>query len=82
MVTAFEMDVAAAEEFFRRCEERQATTQNERVAILIEMAKEGKLRSIVQTKRTMEQYIEDTKKNFGKVLYVGPKKGDSDATDE
>lgn len=73
----FEMSLETAQEFYRRCDLLNATTRTEREAILFELAKEGRMNYVAETKRTMNQYIEDTAKNFN-VLYVSPKKENSD----
>lgn len=70
----FEMTIAVAAEFYKRCEAQKADTLDERMAILVDMAKEGKMKSVMETKRTADQVAKDMAKNFGKVLYVKPKK--------
>lgn len=73
----FEMSIDVAMEFYTRCDARGANTREEREEVLCELAREGKMNYIAETKRTMEQYIEDTAKNFN-VLHVSPKKESSD----
>lgn len=75
MTMIFEMTLDVAEEFYRRCVEKVAETEEERTDILIELAKEGRMNSVIHTERTQEQIIADAAKNFGKVLCV---KGDRD----
>lgn len=70
----FEMTLEVAQEFYRRCTERKAVTQEERTNILIELAKEGQMKAVMETKRTPEQVAKDLAKNFGKVLFIKPKK--------
>lgn len=53
---------------FEDWQERQST-EEERVMILTEMAKMGYINSVMETKRTKEQVIEDAVKNFGNVLH-------------
>jgi hypothetical protein len=69
----FEMTLRTAEEFFLRCKERGADTEEQRLAILKELAEEGQLKSVMQTNRTADQVAKDMAKNFGNVLYVKPK---------
>ncbi len=76
-MTAFMMTPAVAEEFFRRCAEREAVTPKERAGILAELAREGQMISVTETKRSRTQYIKDLVKNFGRVLVV-KKKGEED----
>ena len=54
---------------FEDWQERQST-EEERVMILTEMAKMGYIYSVMETKRTKEQVIEDAVKNFGNVLHL------------
>lgn len=75
---AFMLYGAALEEFFKRCDAREAVTEKERTEILIEMAKEGWIASVTQTNRTKEQYVEDLKKNYGKILECKPKPKDEE----
>lgn len=74
----FEMTVEVAQEFYRRCIDRNAQTREEKTEILIELAKEGQMRSVMQTDRTPDQVAKDMSKNFGNVLYVKPKKEGKD----
>lgn len=67
---AWTMTADIAMEFFKRCQERGANTEPERVEILAELAKEGKMQSVVATNKTKEEYIEDKAKHF-KVLKIG-----------
>lgn len=71
------MTLEVAEEFYRRCAAKNAVTRAEREAVLFELANEGRMNYVAETNRTMEQYIEDTAKNFN-VLYVSPKKEKND----
>lgn len=75
----WEMTLEVAQEFYRRCIERHAETEKEKTAILVELAKEGKMNSVMETKRTPDQVAADMAKNFGKVLYVKGKKRKKDA---
>jgi len=70
----FEMTVDVAKEFYERCMARNALTREEKTAILIELAEEGKMNSVMETSRTPDQVAKDMSKNFGKVLYLKPKK--------
>lgn len=73
-ILMFEMTLEVAEEFYRRCQERKAETEEARTLILVELAEEGRMKSVIETKRTADQVVKDMAKNFGKVLYVSPKK--------
>lgn len=70
---AWTMTSDTAMEFFKRCHERGANTEPERVKILVELAREGQMTSVVATKKTKEEYIRDKAKHF-KVLKVGKKR--------
>lgn len=63
------MTADTAMEFFRRCHERGAKTEQERVDILIELAREGQMTNVVVTNKTRDEYIEDKAKHF-KILKV------------
>lgn len=69
---AWTMTADTAMEFFKRCHERGATTEKERVKILIELTKEGKMNSVVASKKTKEEYIKDKARHF-QVLKVEKK---------
>jgi hypothetical protein len=73
------MTLEVAEEFYRRCDERQAKTRDEREAVLFELANEGKMNYVAETKRTMEQYIEDTAKHFS-ILHIKPTEDSDEST--
>lgn len=60
----FEMTPETAMEFYRRSEERNATTESARMKILCEMAAEGLVQRVSQTNRTPDQYVADLAKNF------------------
>lgn len=51
-------------EFFKRCMDRKAETEEERVKILIELAQEGRMKSVTATNKTKEEYIRDKAKHF------------------
>jgi hypothetical protein len=70
----FEMTVEIALEFYQRCKDRKAKTEKQRLKIMMELAKEGKLKSVMQTKRTPDQVAKDYAKNFGQVLYIKSQK--------
>lgn len=69
---AWTMTADTAMEFFKRCQERNAVTEEERVAILVELSKEGQMTSVTVTNKTREKYIEDKAKHF-KILRVRKK---------
>ena len=61
---AWTMTADTAMEFFRRCQERNANTEEERVKILIELAKEGQMTNATATNKTKKEYIEDKARHF------------------
>jgi hypothetical protein len=64
-------------EFFERIKDLPEDTEETRIHLLCQMAKEGKKISIIQTSRTREQIIEDYRKH-GDVLYFKVNGGDKD----
>ena len=71
MTIVWTMNADVALEFYERCAEREAHTEEQRLVILRELAEEGKMVSVMATERTKEQYVEDLNKNFN-VLDVRP----------
>lgn len=69
---AWTMNVDTALEFYKRCIERNAKTEREKVAILTELAQEGRMASVVATNKTREEYVEDKAKHF-RVLKITKK---------
>lgn len=69
---AWTMTVDTAMEFFKRCHERGAKTEQERADILLELAEEGQMKSVVATNKTKEEFIQDKAKHF-KVLGIKKK---------
>lgn len=63
-ITAWTMTVDTALEFYARCRDRGAKTEEERVKILVELAEEGKMKTVVASNKTKEEYIEDKAKHF------------------
>lgn len=61
---AFEMTLEVALEFYRRKQALGAVTEEECAAVLLEMAREGLIQRIMETKRTREQYIQDLQKHY------------------
>lgn len=61
---AWTMTADVAMEFFKRCHERGANTEPERVKILAELAKEGQMTNVVATNKTREEYIADKAEHF------------------
>lgn len=61
------MDAEVAEEFFRRCEQYHASSEQQRVAILRELAEEGKMKSVSYSESSKEKVIEELKKNFSTI---------------
>lgn len=70
-------DTDAALDFWRRVKERHADTLTERHAILLEMAREGLMERVVQTKRTREQVVKDMAQHY-RVLDVRAKGKDDE----
>ena len=66
---AWTMSVDTALEFYRRCIERNAKTEQEKVAILTELAQEGRMTSVTVTNKTKQEFIDDKAKHF-KVLEI------------
>ena len=64
------MTADTAMEFFQRCTDRKAETEDERMAVLVELMEEGKMTSVVATDKSKEEYIQDKAKHF-KILEVG-----------
>lgn len=62
---AFMMTAEIAAEFFRRAKARNAETEEERAAILWELAREGHMLSVTETNRSEDEYVADLKRNFG-----------------
>lgn len=77
MTLQWEMSQDTALEFFKRCGDRSAKTEDERIAILFELAEEGKMTSVSQTSRTKEEIIKDKAKHFN-VLHVDAAEGEPD----
>lgn len=63
-LTCFTLSLEALQEFYARCLLFRAETEQERIAVLVEMANEGWVDSVSQTGRTKQQYIEDMSKEF------------------
>jgi hypothetical protein len=63
------MDAEIALEFFERVKELKEDTEENRIKILMDMAREGKKIAASQTNRTKEEVIQDKAKH-GRVLYV------------
>jgi hypothetical protein len=58
------MDIDTLEEFYVRATERNAQTEEEKAQILLELAQEGRMKSVSSTARSKDQIISDLKKNF------------------
>lgn len=61
---AWTMTADTAMEFFKRCHERGANTEPERVKILIELAQEGQMKSVVASKKTKDEFLKDKSRRF------------------
>lgn len=66
---AWTMTAETAMEFFKRCAERGAISESDRVKILAELAQEGRMNSVVGSDKTQEEYIMDKAKQF-KILKI------------
>lgn len=78
-VLMFEMSVEVAQEFYQRVIDQNAQTREEKTQILIDLAKEGRINSVIETQRTPDQIAADMAKNFGNTLYLkGDKSGPED----
>lgn len=60
----WEMNIDTALEFWQRVIDRKAETEEERIKILEELAKEGKMNSVSETSRTKKQIVEDKSKHW------------------
>lgn len=69
---AWTVTAEIAMEFFKRCHKRGAKTEQERVKILVELAEEGKMNSVVVTSKSKDEYIKDKARHF-KILKVEEK---------
>lgn len=78
---AWTMNVDTALEFYRRCIERGAKTEQEKVAILIKLVQEGKMTSVVVTKKTREEYVKDKARHF-RILQIKKKDDNARETSE
>jgi hypothetical protein len=70
------MNAETALIFYERKAALGAVTENECAAILLEMAKEGLIKSVIATERSKEEVIQDLAKNYGSILHL---KGDTNA---
>ena len=61
---AFTLTAENAELFFEVCHELKANTEEERVKILIAMAKMGKVENVCKTPMSKDEYIKHLSKNF------------------
>jgi len=66
---AWTMTTDTAMKFFTRCQEQNAQTEEERIAILLELTQEGQMLGVTVTNKTKDEYIEDKAKHF-KILRV------------
>jgi hypothetical protein len=69
MTILFQMDAETALEFFERVQKLEEDTEENRIKILMDMAREGKKIAASQTNRTKEEVIQDKAKH-GRILYV------------
>lgn len=58
--------------FFERCTQEKLETEEERLVVLLEMARESGECSVVSTKRTREEIVKDAARH-GKVLDIKAK---------
>lgn len=66
---AWMMTADTAMEFFKRCMETGAETEQEKVEILTDLAREGRMTSVTVTGKSREEYIQDKAKHF-KILRI------------
>jgi hypothetical protein len=67
----FRMTVSELAEFYERCLTQGATTERDRVQILVDMALEGYPVSVSETSRSDKQIIEDTLKHYPNIIVAG-----------
>lgn len=66
----FQMDIDTAIEFWERVVKEKANTEEERINILMDLAKQNKLKSISQTNRTHDEIVADYKKHYDDVIDI------------
>lgn len=72
------MSSDVAMQFYELCAELKLTTEEERKQLLIVMAKEGLIDSVVETGRNKEQIIKDYTKHYKVISDIGFKGEDHD----
>jgi len=73
---SFTMSPDIALEFYTEVKKRNLNTEKERLNLLIELTKQGKIKSISKTSRSKEELIKDLSKHFN-VLYIKPKNNET-----
>jgi len=68
-ITAFYMDVDTAQIFYEICNKLKLKTEHERLIVLGELIKANRIKSIIKTNKTKEEYIQHLKNKFGNVYY-------------
>ena len=63
------MDIDTAIEFYKRCIDQKAETEEDKQKILIELSKEGKMDRAYLTNRSKDKVIKDLMKEH-KVLHI------------
>ncbi len=71
---AWEMSVDTALEFYKRCIAQHTETEHEKIVILAQLAKEGKMTSITKTRKSKDDFIADKAKHF-KILKIDKRRG-------
>ena len=71
MIIQWEITPINLEEFFKRVRKLQIDNEKNRIQILRDLAKEGKIKSISTTKRSKKQLLKDKAKQYGRILYLG-----------
>lgn len=71
MLYAFEMDVETAELFYKLAQEHNLDKE-QRIALLLVLGQQGKLKRVSVTNRTREEYVKDLRQHF-KVYDTGNK---------
>ena len=76
------MTADVALEFYQRCMEMGAETLRDKLDILVDLAKEGKIANVVETGRTLDEIARDSAKNFGNTLYIKGRKSQNEHEDQ
>lgn len=70
-------DATGSLEYFERVMRLEEDNEENRLAILVDMANEGYMQQVSETTRTREQIVADYARNYGNVLdFTTEKEGD------